>query len=246
MKITSEKSIVNFEFWGGAKDIAAALTDKELETIEGILEDIYPDGIDETTLNDIFAFEGDTIAEWLGYKYEEYFLCHKDAKYLLLQVKDLLERVREDNFTPEFTLGDADEYMRIYSMSRKSFLDGGWKFYVAEDSHLDVEDIDEDTYEDTLQYVKLEALGRDIFEVAMKFEDRKSASREVFAPDGEGGSIPMSEFGEKLTEAMESVRNLMYKEDAELSEKLSEDIMNCEDLCMGEKKKVEEEDEKEI
>ena len=67
MKIYKEESLRNFEFWSGAKDRVKYLTLEELDTIESILEDIYPDGIDETTINDIFWFEEDTIAEWLGY-----------------------------------------------------------------------------------------------------------------------------------------------------------------------------------
>lgn len=35
--------------------------------IEEILEDLYPDGMDETAVNDLFWFDNDTIAEWLGY-----------------------------------------------------------------------------------------------------------------------------------------------------------------------------------
>ena len=31
------------------------------------MEDIYPDGIDETQLNDIFWFDDDFMAECLGY-----------------------------------------------------------------------------------------------------------------------------------------------------------------------------------
>lgn len=67
MKIYKEESLTNFEFWGGARDTVKYLTYQELDTIESILEDVYPEGVDETTINDIFWFEGDAIAEWLGY-----------------------------------------------------------------------------------------------------------------------------------------------------------------------------------
>ena len=67
MKIYSEESLTNFNFWSGAKETVKYLTYDELETIENILTDIYPDGVDETTINDFFWFEDDTIAEWLGY-----------------------------------------------------------------------------------------------------------------------------------------------------------------------------------
>jgi hypothetical protein len=68
MKIYREDSLRHFEFWSGAKETAKYLTGEELDTIEAILEDCYHEGMDETTINDIFWFEDDTIAEWLGYE----------------------------------------------------------------------------------------------------------------------------------------------------------------------------------
>ena len=67
MKIYKEESLRNFEFWSGAKDRVKYLGDNELDTFESILEEMYPDGVDETQINDIFWFEEDWIAEMLGY-----------------------------------------------------------------------------------------------------------------------------------------------------------------------------------
>ncbi len=67
MKIYTEKSITDFEFWSGAKDTVSYLTDTELCIIEREIEELYPEGIGETELNDLFWFEDDTIAQWLGY-----------------------------------------------------------------------------------------------------------------------------------------------------------------------------------
>ena len=67
MKIYSEKSLKDFDFWSGAKDTVKYLTEDELNQIESILEDCFPKGMDETEINDFFWFEDDTIAEWLGY-----------------------------------------------------------------------------------------------------------------------------------------------------------------------------------
>ena len=66
MKITTEQSIANFSFWSGAKANADELTLSQLNEVENILEDLYPDGIGETQLNDIFWFDFETIKEWLG------------------------------------------------------------------------------------------------------------------------------------------------------------------------------------
>jgi hypothetical protein len=67
MLVNKEVNLGNFEFWSGAVETVKYLTSEELETIESILEDIYPNGIDETDLNDIFWHDDDTIANWLGY-----------------------------------------------------------------------------------------------------------------------------------------------------------------------------------
>jgi len=68
MKIYREIPLAEFEFWAGGKDTVEELTDSELEQIEQILEEIYPEGMSEFEVNDIFWFERDLIAEWLGYE----------------------------------------------------------------------------------------------------------------------------------------------------------------------------------
>ena len=70
MKVTTEQSLSNFEFWSGAKSNAEELTKSQLDTVECILEDIYPDGMDETAINDFFWFEFETVKEWLGIEEE--------------------------------------------------------------------------------------------------------------------------------------------------------------------------------
>lgn len=67
MKITTEKSLKNFEFWGGALDRVKYLNDEELETIEIILEELNPYGLSDMEINDTFWFGEDEIAYWLGY-----------------------------------------------------------------------------------------------------------------------------------------------------------------------------------
>jgi hypothetical protein len=79
MKIYGERSICAFDFWAGARDTVKHLTEEELDQIEEILEEIYPEGMDETDLNDLFWFERDLIAEWLGYEnFEEIMERDKD------------------------------------------------------------------------------------------------------------------------------------------------------------------------
>ena len=67
MKLYKEENIRDFDFWGGAADRVKYLTDDEMDAVESILEDLYPDGMSETDHNDLFWFDDDTIADWLGY-----------------------------------------------------------------------------------------------------------------------------------------------------------------------------------
>ena len=71
MKISKETSLDSFEFWSGAEGFAQNLTEQELTTIERNLEDIYPNGIDETELNDLFWFEREMLCEWIGVSEED-------------------------------------------------------------------------------------------------------------------------------------------------------------------------------
>lgn len=79
MIVTSEINLQDFEGWSGAELTLAMLSYSQINTLQSILEDAYPDGMDETHLNDILRFETDWIAELLGFtdwesleRYEEY------------------------------------------------------------------------------------------------------------------------------------------------------------------------------
>ena len=65
--IKKEISLTDFNTWSGATDTVKYLTHEELEIIERNIIEVYPNGINETLLNDILWFERDLIAEWLGY-----------------------------------------------------------------------------------------------------------------------------------------------------------------------------------
>ena len=73
MKVYNEITLSNrnFEFWGSAKENAESLTSGQLDTVESILEDLYPEGISATQLNYVFRFDFDKIQEWLGIEPEE-------------------------------------------------------------------------------------------------------------------------------------------------------------------------------
>ena len=67
MKITSEMSLKNFKAWSGAKDTLNKLIELDkCDELEFILDDLYPDGLTDTQLNDILWFEDEWIYEMLG------------------------------------------------------------------------------------------------------------------------------------------------------------------------------------
>ena len=72
MKIISETTLLNFEAWGGAINTKNIIIEADKNDLfDQTIEDIYPDGISETQLNDILWFDADWIYEILGIDIEE-------------------------------------------------------------------------------------------------------------------------------------------------------------------------------
>ena len=72
MKLFREESISSFEAWSGAKETQQRIIDENKEDeFDQLIEELYPDGLDETQLNDILWFEEDWIFESLGITDEE-------------------------------------------------------------------------------------------------------------------------------------------------------------------------------
>ena len=72
MKITYELTLDNFEAWSGGEDTLSRIQDEGMENdFCALLESVYPDGIDETALNDLLRFEADWIYRSLGMKTDE-------------------------------------------------------------------------------------------------------------------------------------------------------------------------------
>ena len=72
MTITYELDLNRFEAWSGAKDTLERIQrEGKCAELENILEELYPDGMTETELNDLLWFEPETVYEWLGIRSEE-------------------------------------------------------------------------------------------------------------------------------------------------------------------------------
>ena len=72
MTITYELDLNSFEAWSGAKETLERIQrEGKCAELENVLEELYPDGMTETELNDLLWFEPETVYEWLGIRSEE-------------------------------------------------------------------------------------------------------------------------------------------------------------------------------
>ena len=88
MKIVDDNvTLENFDAWSGAVDTKQRIIDADKESdFEAIIEELYPDGLTDTQLNDILWFEDEWIYEMLGIEDDEddedetYILCLAETK----------------------------------------------------------------------------------------------------------------------------------------------------------------------
>jgi hypothetical protein len=72
MKIFSETKLVDFQAWSGAIDTKNTIIDHDkMDEFEALIDEIYPEGINETHLNDILWFDNEWVFDTLGIKIEE-------------------------------------------------------------------------------------------------------------------------------------------------------------------------------
>ena len=71
MTITYELDLNSFKAWSGAVDTLERIQrEGKCAELENVLEELYPDGMTETELNDLLWFEPETVYEWLGIRSE--------------------------------------------------------------------------------------------------------------------------------------------------------------------------------
>ena len=72
MTVTSEVDLVNFDAWSGAKHTKTIILEhNKEEDFNMLIEELYPNGLTETTLNDLLWFEDNFIFESLGIEIED-------------------------------------------------------------------------------------------------------------------------------------------------------------------------------
>ena len=70
--INENTTLVNFDAWSGAVDTKERIINEgKADEFNNLIDELYPDGLSETQLNDILWFEEDWIFEMLGISDEE-------------------------------------------------------------------------------------------------------------------------------------------------------------------------------
>ena len=61
----------SFQAWSGAKETLERIQrEGKCAELENVLEELYPDGMTETELNDLLWFDSESVYEWLGIRSE--------------------------------------------------------------------------------------------------------------------------------------------------------------------------------
>lgn len=81
------------------------MTDEQFDQVEAILEDLYPDGMTDTQINDLFWFEEDTIREWLDLPTEE----QEEANNKIEEWEEINPDFVEWVLDEYFGIGDRDD-----------------------------------------------------------------------------------------------------------------------------------------
>ena len=113
MTITYELDLNSFEAWSGAKDTLDRIQrEGKCAELENVLEELYPDGMTETELNDLLWFDSESVYEWLGIRSEEQIKKEiKEAEEELAEVQSNLEDDLDDD---ELTTEERAEIIESY------------------------------------------------------------------------------------------------------------------------------------
>lgn len=113
MTITYELDLNRFKAWSGAKETLERIQrEGKCEELENVLEELYPDGMTETELNDLLWFDSESVYEWLGIRSEEQIEKEiKEAEEELAEVQSNLEDDLDDD---ELTTEERAEIIESY------------------------------------------------------------------------------------------------------------------------------------
>lgn len=110
MTIKSEISLENFEAWsGGRSTLNRIINEGKCSQLESMLEDLYPDGMTDTELNDLLWHDSDTVFEWLDIR--TYDQIKEELEEKKAELEDLQSDYEFDTSDEDMT---AEEKQEIY------------------------------------------------------------------------------------------------------------------------------------
>ena len=113
MTITYELDLNSFEAWSGAKDTLDRIQrEGKCAELENILEELYPDGMTETELNDLLWFDSESVYEWLGIRSEEQI--ENEIKEAEEELEELQSNLKDDLDDDELTTEKRAEIIESY------------------------------------------------------------------------------------------------------------------------------------
>ena len=116
MKIYREINIEDFEAWSGAENTLNKIIDEDkCEVFEMVLEELYPDGMDETDLNDLLRFDSDWCFEACGIRTREEI--EEELEEVLNEMEEMKENYESEIEDYEFDaeeIRDPQEYWDAY------------------------------------------------------------------------------------------------------------------------------------
>ena len=104
IKIVDEINLSDFDAWGQAVDVKNRILDEGKEDeFENYVNELYPDGISQTSLNDLLVYESSDIYKYLGiYEFDTVIIVDE----LMKQYKDRLTEAYKEDKTVDFVIDD--------------------------------------------------------------------------------------------------------------------------------------------
>ena len=113
MKITKEISLKRFDAWCGAeKTLDKIISEGKAEALEFILEDLYPEGMDEIQLNDLLRFEPEWCFEAVGIRTESEI--ESELKEAEEELESMMNDYRDEIDDEELTEEEKAEIWESY------------------------------------------------------------------------------------------------------------------------------------
>ena len=113
MIITYELDLNSFQAWSGAKDTLDRIQrEGKCAELENVLEELYPDGMTETELNDLLWFDSESVYEWLGIRSEEQI--ENEIKEAEEELAEIQSNLKDDLDDDELTTEERAEIIESY------------------------------------------------------------------------------------------------------------------------------------